>query len=210
MSQHSTHQTSRRSVAGLALAIVAALVLSACTPADQTTPDASAEGGSPEARAAMMADYGLAGLDAQQVIDKLDALALVDRPDTLMASVRPHELLLTDDQEREVTLAIPEDTFYVSIAPYVDQTHDCYFHSLTTCKGEIQNSDVHVLAVDSASGETLIDETRTTFDNGFVGLWLPRGGDVTVTIEYDGRSATADLSTANDDDATCVTTMQLS
>ncbi len=210
MSQHSTHHISGRSVAGLALAIVAALVLSACTAADRTTPDASAESRSPQPSAEMMADYGLAGLDAQQVIDKLDALALADRPSNLMASVRPHELLLTDDQQREVTLAIPGDTFYVSIAPYIDQTHDCYFHSLTTCKGEIQNSDVHVLAIDSASGETLIDETRTTFDNGFVGLWLPRGGDVTVTIEYDGRSATADLSTTSEEDATCITTMQLS
>ena len=97
----------------------------------------------------------------------------------------------------------------MSIAPYIDQTHDCYFHSLTTCTGEIQNSAVHVLATDSASGETLIDEPRTTFDNGFVGLWLPRGRDVTVTIEYEGRSATSDLSTSNEDDATCVTTMQL-
>ncbi|MBC7298132.1 MAG: CueP family metal-binding protein [Demequina sp.] len=210
MSQHSTHHTSGRGVAGLALAIVAALVLSACAPGDRTTPDASADGGSPQARDQMMADYGLAGLDTRQVIDTLDALAVVDRPGTLMASVRPHELLLTDDQQREIALAIPEDTFYVSIAPYIDQTHDCYFHSLTTCKGEIQNSDVHVLVTDAASGEILIDETRTTYDNGFVGLWLPRGPDVTVTIEYDGRSATSDLSTKGDDDATCVTTMQLS
>jgi len=209
MSQHSTHHTAGRSGAAVALAIVAALVLSACTPASQATPDAAAVTENPQQRAEMMADYGLAGLDAQQVIDKLDALTLVNRPSTLMASVRPHELLLTDDQQREVALAIPEDTFYVSIAPYIDQTHDCYFHSLTTCTGEIQNSAVHVLATDSASGETLIDEPRTTFDNGFVGLWLPRGRDVTVTIEYEGRSATSDLSTSNEDDATCVTTMQL-
>lgn len=209
MSNHTTSRWASRSIKTFAVAVAAVLALSACTAAAQTPAVADGSGDVQSTSDAMLKDHGLAGLDAQQVIDKLDALALVDRPGTLMASVRPHELLLTDDQQSEVTLAIPEDTFYVSIAPYIDQTHECYFHSLTTCTGEIQNSDVHVLAIDSASGETLIDETRTTFDNGFVGLWLPRGGDITVTIEYDGRSATSDLSTSQDDDLTCLTTMQL-
>ncbi|MFS4491238.1 CueP family metal-binding protein, partial [Dietzia kunjamensis] len=47
-----------------------------------------------------------------------------------------------------------------------------------------------------------------TYDNGFLGLWLPRGITATLTIDHDGRTATAPISTG-DDDLTCLTTMQL-
>ncbi|MEZ5085417.1 MAG: CueP family metal-binding protein [Tessaracoccus sp.] len=98
-------------------------------------------------------------------------------------------LLLTDDQQRETTIAMPEDEFYVSFAPYVSQTHDCHFHSLTTCVGELQNADVQVTVTDEASGETLVDEALTTYDNGFLGVWLPRDIDGTLTVEYEGLTA---------------------
>lgn len=185
------------------------LALSACTATDQAaTPVGGIDDSSP-AGDALLADRGLEGLDAREIIDRLDALPTAQRPDDLMVSIRPNELIITDGAQLETTLPMPDDQFYVSIAPYVDATHDCYFHSLTTCTGEIQNADVHMLVTDTDSGEILIDETRTTFDNGFVGLWLPRDSDVTVAIEYDGRSATTDLSTSSDDDTTCVTTMKL-
>ena len=209
MSPHTTLHAPGRGVAVVTLAVVAALFMAACTAVDQGTPNATADGGPVAPQTDMLADYGLAGFDARQVIDTLDAVAVADRSGTLMASVRPNELLVSDDQGRETSLAMPDDVFYVSVAPYVDQTHDCYFHSLTTCKGEIRNADVRVVVTDKATGETLIDETRTTFDNGFVGLWLPRNIDATITITYDGRSATTDLSTRTDEDATCVTTMRL-
>jgi len=185
------------------------LALSACTaPAQIPTGGDGADDVSLVSDATLK-DHGLAGLDAREIIDLLDAMPTAERPDDLMVSIRPNELVITDAAQRETLLPMPDDQFYVSIAPYKDQTHDCYFHSLTTCAGEILNSDVHMLVTDADSGDVLIDETRTTFDNGFVGLWLPRNIDVTVAIEYDGRSATTDLSTSSDDDATCVTTMQL-
>ena len=68
--------------------------------------------------------------------------------------------------------------------------------------------EVHVTVTDNASGDTLIDEPRITYDNGFLGLWLPRGITATLTIDHDGRTATAPISTG-DDDLTCLTTMQL-
>lgn len=30
------------------------------------------------------------------------------------------------------------DEFYVSVTPYLEQTHDCFFHSRTTCLGELR------------------------------------------------------------------------
>lgn len=215
MSHHITARAAGRTIITVALGAAAALVLTACSSSNEAAPASPSASPTVQAQtqadpaAQLLAEHDLDGLDAREVIDSLDALPVAQRPTTLMASIRPNELLLSDDQEREAALAMPADEFYVSLAPYIDQTHDCYFHSLTTCKGEMQNTDVQVLVTDKATGEVLIDETRTTFDNGFMGLWLPRDIDATITIKYDGKSATSDLSTSNDDDATCVTTMQL-
>jgi hypothetical protein len=126
-----------------------------------------------------------------------------------MASIRPNELLLRDGEGREETLPMPADEFYVSFAPYVSRTHDCHFHSLTTCVGELQNAEVSVKITDDATGEVLVDDSLTTFDNGFVGLWLPRGIDATVTVEHDGKTASSPITTKGDEAATCVTTLHL-
>src|SRR5699024_6366872 len=103
---------------------------------------------------------------------------------------------------------MPEDEFYVSIAPYRGQTHECYFHSLTTCRGELANTDVDVTVVEATSGKTILDETLTTYDNGFVGLWLPRGIDATLTVSTGDRIAKQDMSTRIDA-PTCLTGLQL-
>ncbi len=39
------------------------------------------------------------------------------------ASITSHELIVTNSDESELTYDLPEDKFFVSIAPYVDQTH---------------------------------------------------------------------------------------
>ncbi len=157
--------------------------------------------------AGLLAAYGLEGLDAREVIDTLEAMPVDERPKDLVASVRPDVRLLSDDAS-EVTLPMPDDAFYVSVAPYVAQTHDCTFHSLTTCQGEMRNTAVRVRVEDRAAGTTLVDETLTTHDNGFVGLWLPRDVDATLSVEADGRTTSAPLSTTADD-LTCVTTLRL-
>ncbi len=208
MSHSFTLHAPRRVLTAIAFAAAATSALSACSTTEPTASPSEPAGETAATDASLLTDHGLDGLTTREVIDSLDAVAVADRSTDLMASVRPHQLLLSDDQ-RELALDMPADAFYVSIAPYVDDTHDCYFHSLTTCKGELQNTQVHVVVTDKATGEALVDETRTTFDNGFVGLWLPRDIDAAVTIEHDGRSASSDLSTHTDDDATCVTTMQL-
>lgn len=39
------------------------------------------------------------------------------------ASITSHELIVTASDDSQVTYDLPEDEFFVSIAPYVDQTH---------------------------------------------------------------------------------------
>lgn len=201
----------RRTLATTAIGALVAVGISACSalPESPEPLPESADSALIAPEDAILAAYGLEGLDAGEVIDTLDALPLDERPQTLMASVRPDELLLMDDSGTEGSVPMPEDEFYVSIAPYVDATHECYFHSLTTCTAELQGESFDVLVTDITTGEVLLDGPVTTFNNGFVGLWLPRGIQAEVTMEYDGLSATSTVNTQSADDPTCITTMQL-
>lgn len=135
-------------------------------------------------------------------------MPVADRPADLLASVKPRTVELSDGSGATASLALPDEQFYVSIAPYADRTHECFFHSLTTCLGEMPNEDIRVEVTDRASGAVLVDETVRTNDNGFLGLWLPRAVDATITLETGGRTTTSAIST-HDDDPTCVTTLQL-
>lgn len=169
----------------------------------------TAAGCTAESAGSSIADeHGLAGLDAREVIERLDATSLAERSTDLIASVQPDELVLTSG-DRTQALPMPSDEFYLSVAPYVSRTHECYFHSLTTCLGELRNEQVHVTVTNWATGESVVDDTLTTFDNGFVGIWLPRGMTGDITVEHEGRRATAPVSTANSDDLTCLTSLRL-
>lgn len=164
--------------------------------------------GNPDADA-ILQQFGYSAADTVSLIDALDATPVAERPAGLMASVRPGELQVTAPDGREASLPLPAGRFYLSIAPYVTGTHECHFHSLTTCRGELSGAEFDVTVRNAATGEVLVDGPRAAFDNGFVGLWLPRGITADVTIGYQGRQASATVSTAANDAATCLTTMQL-
>ncbi len=187
----------------LILVAALSLVLAGCS---TTTPDASPTTASTAAQADFLAAHDLEGMDGQQIIDLLDRMPVADRPTDLMASVRADQLVLTDG-DQEVAVPLGEDGFYLSVAPYVDKTHECYYHSLTTCRGELANEDISVRIVDE-TGEVLVDEQVTTFDNGFVGFWLPREVEGTLEVNYDGRTGQSHFSTS-EEGATCLTTRRL-
>nr|WP_232488568.1 CueP family metal-binding protein [Brevibacterium antiquum] len=155
-----------------------------------------------------LSEHGLDGMNAVEAIDHLDRLAVTDRPNDLMASVYPAELVLAGEAQ-EVTIDLPREKAYVSIAPYVDTTHDCFYHSLTTCRGELGNEELDVKITDSASGEVVVDDRATTFDNGFAGFWVPSDIEGTISITHEGKSGSVDFSTG-EDGATCITDLRLS
>ncbi|GAB3812602.1 CueP family metal-binding protein [Tessaracoccus terricola] len=195
-----------------AAALATTLTLTACAVTEPQSPNTAEHSTSATSFGtdtdAFLAAHGLAGLDVTQIIERLDTTPLADRSTELMVSIRPNEVVFADTSS-EVALPMPEDSFYLSFAPYVSQTHDCHFHSLTTCTGELQSADVHVTVTDNQTGETVVDESTTTYANGFLGLWLPRDLDATLTVTSDGRSASAPISTAGTEDPTCLTTLQL-
>lgn len=212
-----TLQRRRLSVTLAALAATG-IALTGCSAGVQTTPSQtspsqsastpSTDAGSAAVAQELLAVHDLAALDVREVIARLEATALVDRPDDLLASVQPDTLVLRDARGREGRLPLPDDAVYVSIAPFRDQTHECHFHSLTTCVGELADTEVRV-TLTTDDGSIMVDETRRTQDNGFVGVWVPRGLETTLTVESQGQIGSVRLSTTSPDDRTCITDLQL-
>ena len=123
------------------------------------------------------------------------------------ASITSNQLILTDKEGKESAYALPEEEFFVSVAPYINETHPCTNHSLTGCQGELANKDVAVYIEDS-KGNVLVDETMKTLANGFIDLWLPRDQTYNIKMEHKGKTVKSSFSTY-ESDGTCITTMQL-
>lgn len=187
--------------------MIGVITLSGCSSTALEGPAEETSGGAD--LAGLLAEHGLDGLEGTELVDHLDTMAIPDRPTDLVASVRPDSVVVSDGtSEEELAIDVPDDMFYVSMAPYVDQTHDCFFHSLTTCVGELRDEEIEVTITDDTTDEVLVEETTTTFDNGFVGYWLPRDIDATITAEHDGRTGELQIATGADD-PTCLTGMRL-
>jgi hypothetical protein len=218
--------TTTRRPAVLAAAVISlALALAGCT-ADDPAPDAAAPT-SPDAPTAVAPTDGsdpalvvdpatladadldtLAALGAETLIASLEATPLDQRRTDLRASVRPDAVLLSDSTGAEVSVPVPEGKHYLSVAPYVTGTHDCFFHSLTTCTGELGGQQATVRIVDDETGDVYVDTTGPLEDNGFTGFWLPSGRTATVTVTVDGREGTATVRTG-EEDLTCLTSLRV-
>lgn len=188
----------------LALAVLAGCS-TAAAPVAQPEPTVVAA----EDTGQFLAELGLEGLDAKQAIDRLDRLPQEQQPENFTAMVQPTQLVLADASGRTANLPLPQDQYYLSAAPYVDQTHSCHFHSLTTCLGQLQGKEMEVKAVNAETGEVLVDQGMETFDNGFIGLWVPRGITLDLEFTYQGKSAKTTVSTAGQSNATCLTELRL-
>lgn len=173
----------------MAVIVTIAIVLVGCNSKDNTNEKEQTSQEETDIKQ-MVHDYSIGKLDAQN------------------ASITGTELSVTDKQDKETVYKLPDDEFFVSIAPFVNETHPCTFHSLTGCQGEMveQEFDVHI---EDTEGNVVINETMKSLENGFIDLWLPRDKTYQVKITHDGKNVESEISTFADD-ATCITTMQLS
>ena len=153
---------------------------------------------------AFLEKYDLAGLSVEEIVYALDSKK--SDPSGLSSSITSDHLILSD-KSGEIKLALPEDKFYLSFAPYVNQTHPCATHSLASCQGELVNEEMNAVITDK-SGNEVFKADVTTMENGFVGVWLPRNIEGTVTVLYNGLTAQASISTYAGSD-TCLTTLKL-
>lgn len=99
------------------------------------------------------------------------------------------------------------DKFYLSFAPYVQQTHPCFNHRLSGCQVDLANTAFNVKITDK-QGAVIVHKNVTSYQNGFVGVWLPRNTEGTIEVTYQGRVAQAPFATY-DDSQTCMTTLRL-
>lgn len=125
----------------------------------------------------------------------------------LSASITPRELTVVSEDSKETTFRLPDDEFFVSIAPFVNETHPCAIHSLTTCRGEMANEEFNIY-IEDVDGKVVMDQVIKSQPNGFIDLWIPRDKDLKIKISHDGKTVESEISTF-DKDNTCITTMQL-
>lgn len=190
----------------LALVVAALLVLAGCSNSSGSTTPVTASNAAVGGANDLLSRLNLAGKSAEEVIEALDQDAR-PRPLPMRASVRPDQVILSDETSQASLPIIGESAFYLAIAPFVTKTHECFYHSLATCQGELVNKPVRVRIVDS-QGAVLIDAERTTYTNGFVSFWLPRNITGTITVTADGRTGSVPFAT-NSDSPTCLTTIKL-
>ncbi|KKE78937.1 CueP family metal-binding protein [Oceanobacillus caeni] len=145
-------------------------------------------------------------MDSQETKELVHEYSTGDFED-VSASITSHELIVTDNQEKETSYPLPKDEFFVSIAPFVETTHPCEIHSLTGCQGELVNKEFDVY-IEDEEGKVVVDKTMTSLDNGFIDIWLPRDETFQVKIEHEGKTSESEISTFEGDN-TCITTMQL-
>jgi hypothetical protein len=62
--------------------------------------------------------------------------------------------------------------------------------------------------IEDMDGNVVMDEKVKSQQNGFIDLWLPRDKKFRTKIEYNGKMVESEISSF-ENDATCITTMQL-
>jgi hypothetical protein len=148
--------------------------------------------------------YELDGMNLKSVIQTLEAVA--NEEEGFKAGITGSHLLLSD-QDESYEIELPAGEFYLSIAPYINQTHPCSNHNLVTCRGEMKSETFHVIITDLGTNEVVIDTNYQSTPQGFFGVWLKQNKNYEITINYNGMSATTQVVTSPETN-TCLTTMQ--
>src|SRR5690625_5970396 len=129
---------------------------------------------------------GTSSENADDVRALVDDYSAGDFTDDHQASITSSELIITNEDESKETYDLPDDEFFVSIAPFKNETHPCEIHSLTGCQGELVDADFDML-IKNQAGEIVVDETMNSGKNGFVDLWLTRDVKYNVEINNDEK-----------------------
>ena len=151
-----------------------------------------------------LAAHGLTGKTTEQMVEAIDGSTQA-RPLPYNAGITSTELKLSDGKQQ---FSYPlGDKFYLSFAPYLTQTHPCFNHSLSGCRGELANTPFDVKITDK-NGKVIVQKSMTSHANGFVGVWLPRDTEGKIEVSYQGKKASAPIATYQSSQ-TCLTTLPL-
>jgi len=120
--------------------------------------------------------------------------------------VTTEELVIQFPDSREVRKNLPSNEMYVAIAPYINTTHTCSEHYISTCKAELVNKEFEVNA--TIGNNIILNERITSLDNGFFELWLPRNQTINVKVSYMSLTSGETIKT-DKNSRTCFTTFKL-
>lgn len=151
-----------------------------------------------------LASVGLDGMTGKEILTGVANRSIV--VDGFGLSVYDDELVVILDDTR-VSIDMPKDEFYLSVAPFIELTHECTFHSATGCRAELKHEEFFIELIDT-NGNIIVSKNMMSLSNGFIDLWLPRDIEGTLTITQGDLSAVKLISTAAGE-PTCETTMQL-
>lgn len=148
--------------------------------------------------------YDLNAKSTKQLVEYLENK--LDEPYGLNASINSESLIIKDNRD-QVKINLDEDLFYLSMAPYFNQTHPCGIHSLITCRGELNNETFKVKITDATTNEVIMNKSMTSYNNGFIGVWLPKDKTFNIEIEKDGYNVNTTIETSSGSN-TCLTTIK--
>ncbi len=152
----------------------------------------------------LLEKYKLASFSIEELVEHLEYDEKIAKE--LKVQIFPNEIKLTDGKLEQV-VDIKSELFYLSMAPYTNETHPCTYHIPTGCQGELVGETFSIKVV-GADGTIYADQQLTTAHNGFAGLWLPRDIKATVYIENANGVAQQEITTFADS-LTCLTTLKL-
>lgn len=149
--------------------------------------------------------YGLDGMSVKDIVGHLENK--LDEPVGFKASITGSQLVL-GDASHQLALELPSGQFYLSFAPYIQQTHPCAIHNLVSCRGELKQEIFEVRVLDVQTHQVVFEGQMTSNANGFAGIWLPKDKTYQLEISYGALSASHQVSTFATSD-TCLTTLKL-
>ncbi|GAB1372784.1 CueP family metal-binding protein [Candidatus Kapaibacterium sp.] len=149
--------------------------------------------------------------DSLTGIDAKAAIVLGNDWKDLAPKIKTHvtstEVIFEFPDGRTVKKNLPTDSFYVAIAPYINNTHECSQHYPSSCTGELFEKIIKIKAEDE-NGIIFYDSNIPTLKNGFFEIWLPRNKNVKLQIEYNSMKGEETIPTKSDS-RTCITTIKL-
>ena len=122
----------------------------------------------------------------------------------VLAKAFPDRIELHNEEN---VLNLNVEAFYVSIAPYLHETHPCTIHNFPGCQAELVNEDVYVQITDN-EGIVYFDGIQQTYQNGFMGFWLPKDKTYSIQLAVGDYSGNYTFSTFSND-PTCLTEFKL-
>lgn len=155
---------------------------------------------------AFLSQYDLDQMSVKEMVLSLEHN--LSEPTGFYAGITGKSLTI-GDQSKQIEIDLPPNQFYLSIAPYINQTHPCANHNLVTCRGELKNQTFDVYVEEKSTGKVVFNGQVSSSNNGFLGIWLPSSKSLEITVSQNGLEASTSITTYIDSN-TCLTTLKLS